>query len=88
MSKFDVKVNVIPNGLEIYLAFTTNNNLVFIDSMQFRNTSLDTLVKNLSDNDFKYLSEDFSSDLLKLVKQKECIDTNICTVLKSFLKIN
>ena len=70
MSKFDVKVNVIPNGLEIYLAFTINNNLVFIDSMQFRNTSLDTLVKNLPDNDFKYLSEEFSSNLLKLVKQK------------------
>ena len=70
MSKFDVKVNVIPNGLEIYLAFTINNNLVFIDSMQFGNTSLDTLVKNLSDNEFKYLSEEFSSDLLKLVKQK------------------
>ena len=70
MSKFDVKVNVIPNGLEIYLAFIINNNLVFIDSMQFRNTSLDTLVKNLPDNDFKYLSEEFSSDLLKLVKQK------------------
>ena len=69
MSKFDVKVNVIPNGLEIYLAFTINNNLVFIDSMQFRNTSLDTLVKNLPDNDY-YLSEEFSSDLLKLVKQK------------------
>ena len=68
MSKFDVKVNVIPNGLEIYLAFTINNNLVFIDSMQFRNTSLDTLVKNLPDNE--YLSEEFSSDLLKLVKQK------------------
>ena len=69
MSKFDVKVNVIPNGLEIYPAFTINNNLVFIGSMQFRNTSLDTLVKNLSDNDY-YLSEEFSSDLLKLVKQK------------------
>ena len=80
MSKFDVKVNVIPNGLEIYLAFTINNNLVFIDSMQFGNTSLDTLVKNLSDNEFKYLSEEFSSDLLKLVKQKgvywyECMDS-------------
>ena len=34
------------------------------------NSSLDSLVKNLSDNDFKYLSEEFSSDLLKLVKQK------------------
>ena len=37
-------------------------------SMQFMNSSLDALVKNLSDNDFKYLSEVFSDDLLQLVK--------------------
>ena len=34
------------------------------------NCSLDPLVKNLSDNDFKYLSEQFSEELLRLVKQK------------------
>ena len=33
IGKFDVKVNVIPNGLEKYMAFTINKNLVFIDSM-------------------------------------------------------
>ena len=52
ISKFDV--SFIPNGLEKYMAFTINRNLVFIDSMQFMNSSLDSLVKNLSDNDFKY----------------------------------
>ena len=61
----DVKINVIPNALEKYIAFTINNNLVFIDSMQFMNSSLDALVKNLSDNDFKYLSQEFSGDLLE-----------------------
>ena len=70
ISKFDVKVNVIPNGLEKYMAFTINTNLTFIDSMQFMNSSLDSLVKNLSDNDFKYLSEEFSGEFLELVKQK------------------
>ena len=35
VSKFDVKVSVIPNGLQKYMAFTINRNLVFIDSMQF-----------------------------------------------------
>ena len=70
ISKFDVKVSVILNGLEKYMAFTINTSLVFIDSMQFMNSSLDSLVKNLSDNDFKYLSEEFSGDLLKLVKEK------------------
>ena len=49
VSKFDVKVSVIPNGLEKYMAFTINRNLVFIDSMQFMNSSLDSLVKNLID---------------------------------------
>ena len=48
--------------------------------MQFMNSSLDAFVKNLLDNDFKYLSEEFSGDLLELVKQKgvypyECIDS-------------
>ena len=45
--KFDVRVSVIPNGLEKYMAFTVNKNLVFIDSMQFMNSGLDSLVKNL-----------------------------------------
>ena len=35
ISKFGVKVSVIPNGLEKYMAFTINRNLVFIDSLQF-----------------------------------------------------
>ena len=37
-SKFDVRVSVIPNGLEKHMVFTINN-LVFIDSMQFMNSS-------------------------------------------------
>ena len=68
IGKSDVKVNVIPNGLEKYKVFTINNNF-FIDSMQFMNSSLDALVKNFSDNDFTYLSQEFSVDLLELVKQ-------------------
>ena len=38
---FYVKVSVIPNGLEKYMAFTINRNQVFIDSMQFMNSRLD-----------------------------------------------
>ena len=37
--------------------------------MQFMNSSLDKLVKNLSDNDFKFLSQEFIGNLLELVKQ-------------------
>ena len=69
IGKFDLKVNVIPNVLEKYMAFTIDNNL--LDSMQFMNSSLDAFVKNLSDNVFKYLSQEFSGNLLELVKQKE-----------------
>ena len=65
--KFDVKVSVIPNGLEKCMAFTINKNLVFIDSMGLID-SLDSLVKNSSDNYFKYLSEEFIGEFLKLVK--------------------
>ena len=55
IGKFDVKVNLMPNRLEKYMTFSINNNLVFIDNMQFMNSSLDGLVKNLSKIDVKYL---------------------------------
>ena len=42
----------------------------------------------MSGNDFKYLSQEFSGDLLELVKQKGVFHMNIWRVLKSFLKIN
>ena len=70
MCKFNVKISVIPNGLEKYMAFTLNKNLVFVDSMLFMNSSLHKLVKNLGHSDFKYLSEEFSGEQLKLVKEK------------------
>ena len=70
ISNFDVKVDVIPNGLEKYMAFTINRNLLFIQIMQFMNSSLDSLVKNLEDKDFKYLSEKVSGKYLEFVKEK------------------
>ena len=69
LDKFDVKISVISNGLEKYMAFFLHKNLVFIDSMQFINSSLDKLVKNLSDEDFEYLVEEFGSKNLELLKQ-------------------
>ena len=53
IGKFDVKISIIPNGLEKCTAFTINKNLVFIDRLKFLSSSLDTLLKNVSDNDFK-----------------------------------
>ena len=52
ISKYDVEISGIPNGL---FSFTNNKNFIFIDSVQFMNSSLVVLVKNLSDNDFKHL---------------------------------
>ena len=52
IGKFYVEISVIPNGLEKYMAFTIDKNLVFIYSMQFMNFGLYVLVKNLTDNDF------------------------------------
>ena len=48
LGKFNLKRNVIPNGLEKYMTYTVNNKLSFIDSFQFLSSSLDSLVKNLS----------------------------------------
>ena len=70
LNKFNIKINVVSNGLEKYTAFLIGKNLVFIDSMQFINSSLDKLVKNLSDEDFKYLVKEFGSENLEILKQK------------------
>ena len=43
--KFNLKVNVIRNGLEMYMSFSISNKLNFIDSFQSLSFSLDSLVK-------------------------------------------
>ena len=70
LSKFNCKTSVIPNGLENYMSFSLNRDIVFIDSMLLVKSSLDKLVKNLSDKDFKYLIEVFNGEKLELVKKK------------------
>ena len=52
------------------MPFFLNKNLLFIDSMQFMNSDLDKLAKNLSDEDFKCLVEEFGSKNVELLKQK------------------
>ena len=51
-------------------AFFLNKNLLFIESMQLMNSSLDKLVKIMSDEDFKDSVEEFGSKNLGLLKQK------------------
>ena len=63
LGKFNLKINVIPNGLEKYMSFNINSSLVF-------SSSLDSLVKKLVKNDFKRFCQEFDSNVLGLVKQK------------------
>ena len=88
VNNFDVIINVIPNGLEKYMAFIINRNLVFIDSMQFMNFSIDSLVRSLVDEDFKYLSKEFKEFRdkdLKLFKEKAVY---LYAYMNSFKKFN
>ena len=52
------------------MSFTVNNELSVIDRFQFLNYSLDSLVRNLLKDDFKYWSQEFDNNVLDLVKQK------------------
>ena len=53
--------------------------------MQFMNSSLDKLVKNLSDKDFKYLVKEFGFENLEILKQK---GTYPYEYMNSFKKFN
>ena len=76
LSKFNVEISVIPNGLEKYMTFTLNKNLVFIDSVLFMNSSLDKY--------FKYLSEEFSNEQSKLVKERGIYPYEYMSPFKKF----
>ena len=73
LHKFNLKINVIPNGLEKYMTFFLGKDLVFIDSMQLMNYSLDKLVKNLSDK-----------KNVKILKQKGAYPYEYMNIFKRF----
>ena len=52
------------------MSFTINNKLSVIDSFQFLSSSLDSLVKSLDKDIFKYFSQELDNNVLDLVKQK------------------
>ena len=67
LDKFNLKINVIQNVLEKHFSLTTNNKLIFIGNFQFLRSSLNRLVKKLSKNGFKYLSQEFDKNVIKLI---------------------
>ena len=66
------------------MAFTINENLFFIDCIQFMNSSLDALVKNLLDDNFKHLSQECTGEYLELVKLKEVYSYGYTDSFKTF----
>ena len=68
------------------MAFFLGKNLVFIDRMQFMSSSLDKLVKNLSNEDFKYLVKEFGSENLEILKQKGACPYEYMNSFKRFNK--
>ena len=53
------------------MSIIVNRNITFIDSLQFYNGSLDTLASNLKNKDFKYLTSEFGTDKLEILKRKD-----------------
>ena len=70
LGKVNLKISIIPNGLQKYMRFTINNKLRFIDRFEFLSSPLNSLAKNLRNNDFKCPSQEFNNNVLDLVKQK------------------
>ena len=84
VGKFNLKINVIPNILGKYMCFSINNKLSFINSFQFISSSLDSLIKKLSKDDFKYLSQKFANNVLDVVKQKSFYPYDYISYLEKF----
>ena len=53
------------------MSIIVNRHITFIDSLQFYNSSLDTLASNLNDEDFKCLISEFGIDKLEILKRKD-----------------
>ena len=52
--------------------------------MQFINSSLEKLIKNVADDDFKYLTKEFGFKNLELLKQKSTYPHEYMNIIKRF----
>ena len=71
LNNSNVDVVVIPKGIDKYMSIISNRHITFIDSLQFYNSSLDTLASNLEDEDFKYLVSEFGIHKLEILRRKD-----------------
>ena len=53
------------------MSIIVNRHITSIDSLQFYNGSLDPLVSNLNNEDFKHLTSEFGIDKLEILKRKD-----------------
>ena len=67
----EIKINVIAQNAEKYMAFYIGKHLSFIDSLQFLNSSLEKLASNLTEDDFIYTKKYFTDPVqFNLMKRK------------------
>ena len=67
----NIKINVIAQNAEKYMAFYIGKHLSFIDSFAFMSRSLDKLAGNLEDKDFIYTKDYFTDPVqFNLMKRK------------------
>ena len=86
LSKFDLKINVMPNEQDKYLSFNINDKLIFIDSFRFLVFPLDSLLKNLSKDDLIIWVENSMVTYLIYLSRKDIILMSISMILKGLKK--
>ena len=86
IGKFNFRIYVTRNESGKYMSFNINNNLAFIDSFQFLSSFSDILVKCLGKDNFKYLSQEFDSNVLNLVKKKGIYHYKCVSSFGKFIK--
>ena len=67
------------------MSIIVNKSIVFLDSLQFCKASLDSLVSNPNNDDFKYLMTEFPKDKLETLKRKDAYPYEWVDSYKKFL---
>ncbi|CAB4007321.1 Retrovirus-related Pol poly from transposon [Paramuricea clavata] len=82
IGNFGLEVNVIPNNMEKYISFSFGQNLVFIDSIQFMTSSLESLASFLPKEEFHLVGKRWHGEDFDLVTQKGIFPYEVMDSLK------